>query len=290
MPELPEVEVLVRHLAPLLKGKTIRSIDVHRERIIRPDTIEEFTKQLVGRKILSITRRAKFLIFSMSGSTTGNRSKIDTKPTTLLGHLGMTGRMYLQPARTPLPKHAAVSFDLGRSRFIFEDTRYFGRMTLDLSSLDEVGPEPLSVDFSPDQFFAALKKSSQPIKVKLLDQKLVAGIGNIYASEALFRSRISPRVLSRRLTRPQVMRLHRAIRDVLQAAIETGSTIPLDFNGTGRRNGLFYYGQTEMGSSHEERLLVYDRANLPCSVCGTEIRRIVQTARSTFFCPKCQQR
>ncbi len=288
MPELPEVEVLVRHLAPLLKGKTIRNVEVHRERIIRPDTVNVFTEQLVGRKILSVTRRAKFLIFSL-GSKSNHRPKEKSKPTILLGHLGMTGRMYLQPARTPLPKHAAVSFDLGRSRFVFEDTRYFGRMTLDLSSLGEIGPEPLTDDFSPDQFFAALKKSSQAIKVKLLDQKLVAGIGNIYASEALFRSGISPRTPSRRLTQPQATRLHRAIRDVLQTALDTGSTIPLDFNGTGTRDGLFYYGQAAAGSSHEERLLVYDRENLPCSVCVTKIRRIVQAARSTFFCPKCQQ-
>jgi len=288
MPELPEVEVLVRHLAPLLSRKTIRSVEVHRERIVRPATIKSFTKALVGAKFLGVSRRAKFLIFSLQPYEI-RRPKVNAAPMKLLGHLGMTGRMHLQPSSAALPRHVAVSLDLGRSRFVFEDTRYFGRMTTDLTCLNNVGPEPLSDDFSADKFFERLKKSSQTIKVKLLDQKLVAGIGNIYASEALFRSGTSPRTKSRQITRLQATRLHKAIREVLQAAIDAGSTIPLDFNGTSRRDGLFYFGQLESDSTYEERLFVYDREGLPCSVCGTKIRRMVQAARSTYYCPKCQR-
>lgn len=306
MPELPEVEVLVRHLAPLLKGKTIRAITVHREKVIRPGSVRKLERQLVGAKFLSVERRAKFLVFTLARPSrpsgaggkrgalplpAGNRQHANgLQQIVLLGHLGMTGRMYLQPAKAPLPRHAAVSFDLGRTRFVYEDTRYFGRLTTELSALDALGPEPFADEFSPDYLASQLKRFAQAIKVKLLDQSLVAGIGNIYASEALFRAGISPRKAAHRLTTAQVGALHQHIREVLREAIDCGSTIPLDFAGTNRRDGLFYYGQVEGDSTYyQERLLVYDRAGAPCLRCRTPIRRIVQAARSTYFCPNCQR-
>lgn len=306
MPELPEVEVLVRHLAPLLNGKTIRAVTVHREKVIRPDSARKLERQLVGAKFLGVARRAKFLVFDLAKphKRLGADRKRDALPVParsrqhagsrphikLLGHLGMTGRMYLQPAKAPLPRHAAVSFDLGRTRFVYEDTRYFGRLTTDLSALDALGPEPFADAFSPEYLAAQLKRSAQAVKVKLLDQSLVAGIGNIYASEALFRAGISPRKAAHRLNQAQIARLHATIQEVLREAIDCGSTIPLDFAGTARRDGLFYYGQVEGDSAYyQERLLVYDRAEAPCSRCHTSIRRIVQAARSTYFCPSCQR-
>ena len=147
----------------------------------------------------------------------------------------MTGRMYVQPANAPLPKHAAVTFGLGRRRFVFEDTRYFGRLTLDLSPLDALGPEPLGNDFDGTILHAALRHSAQAIKSKLLDQKTLAGVGNIYASEALWRAGISPRKAARRLTRGQYAALAASIREVLAEAIACGRTVPLDFAGTARR-------------------------------------------------------
>jgi len=300
MPELPEVEVLVRHLAPLLKGKTIRAVTVHREKVIRPGSARKLERQLVGAKFIGVERRAKFLVFDLAkpDKQPGAERKRSALPVpvgsrqhvSLLGHLGMTGRMYLQPVKAPLPRHAAVSFDLGRTRFVYEDTRYFGRLTTDLSALDTLGPEPFADAFSPEYLAAELKRFSQAIKVKLLDQSLVAGIGNIYASEALFRAGVSPRTAAHRLKRAQVGRLHETIQDVLSEAIDCGSTIPLDFAGTTRRDGLFYYGQVE-GSSrfYQERLRVYDRFGEPCPNCRTPIRRIVQAARSTYFCPRCQR-
>jgi formamidopyrimidine-DNA glycosylase len=219
VPELPEVEVLVRHLAPLLKGKTIREVAVHREKVIRPGTATSLRGQLTGARFTGVERRAKFLVFELSKSgqklnATGKSRALllpvgGRQHIALLGHLGMTGRMYLQPAKAPLPRHAAVSFDLGRTRFVYEDTRYFGRLTTDLSALDALGPEPFADEFSPDYLGAQLKRFAQAIKVKLLDQSLVAGIGNIYASEALFRAGISPRKAAQRLTRAQVQELHR---------------------------------------------------------------------------------
>jgi formamidopyrimidine-DNA glycosylase len=283
MPELPEVEVLMRHLAPLLQGQTIRGVKVARPKTLKPTSPRELTRQLHGARFVRLSRRGKYLLFQLQPAR-------GDAPITLLGHLGMTGRMYLQPTQSSLPRHAAVVLDLGRENFVFEDTRYFGRLTLDASAVERLGPEPLEDEFGVEPFAQALKRSAQAIKVKLLDQSLVAGIGNIYASEALFRARISPRIAARRLSRAQVERLWRAIRKTLYEAIRCGSTVPLNYNGTGTRDKLFYFGRTtETPTNYEERLLVYDRHGQPCGICGSAIQRLVQAARSTFYCPKCQR-
>ncbi len=281
MPELPEVEVLVRHLRPLLIGKTIRHIQIRRPKVVRPTTPGSFKRILRGAKFLGLQRRGKYLSFELRLPTT--RRKIH-----LLGHLGMTGRMYLAPKTEPPPKHAAVVLDLGNRNFIYEDTRYFGRLTLDLSALEKLGPEPWDPTFTPEQFREKLKASRQPIKVKLLDQSVVAGIGNIYASEALFRAKISPRRAARKISAAAAEKLWTAVRDVMQEAIYCGSTIPLNFAAP-KTDGLFYFGRAASAPDfYGERLCVYDRAGKPCTVCGAPIRRIVQAARSTFFCPHCQ--
>lgn len=283
MPELPEVEVLVRHLAPLVTGRTIRAVDVRRSRVLGATSEKELRTALRGATFSALSRRGKYLLFSLRARGRG-------EPVTLVGHLGMTGRMYLLARMAPLPRHAAVVLDLGRHRFVFEDTRYFGRFTLDAGGPAKLGPEPLEHGFTAEYLAAALKGSRQAIKVKLLDQTLVAGVGNIYASEALFRAGISPRVPANRLTRAQAIRLWRAIRRVLAEAIRRGSTVPLNFSGTGARDGLFYYGREgEAGVFFAERLMVYDRRGQPCRTCGTAIKRLVQAARSTFFCPVCQR-
>lgn len=283
MPELPEVEVLVRQLRPLVIGQVIRRVEVRRARVIAPTPLRRFRKALASAKILGLERRGKYLLFQL-------RRSRSPEPFVLLGHLGMTGRMFVTDKRTRLPKHAAVVLDLGRQRFVYEDTRYFGRLTLDATAVAALGPEPLGRDFTPEGFAAALRRSRQPIKVKLLDQTLVAGVGNIYASEALFRAGVSPRLAACRLSRSQVGQLWRAIRQVLANAIRHGSTVPLSFNGDGE-DGLFYFGRSAGAPDfYEERLLVYDRAGKSCVRCKTPIKRIVQAARSTFFCPQCQGR
>jgi formamidopyrimidine-DNA glycosylase len=281
MPELPEVEVLARHLAPLLKRRRILGVSVRRAQVLRPTSEKQFKQTLRGAIFGGLRRRGKYLLFELRSKT--------GKTVTLLGHLGMTGRMYLSPARTPLPKHAAVVFDLGRENFIFEDTRYFGRLTFDESPVANLGPEPWDKGFTVKKFADALKRSAQPIKVKLLDQSVVAGVGNIYGSEALFHAGISPRIASRQLKLPQIARLRRAVRETLADAIERGSTIQLNFGG-GRRDGLFYFGRAPgVSDFYAERLQVYDRAGEPCRTCGTSIKRIVQAARSTFYCQNCQR-
>src|SRR5882724_9309634 len=245
MPELPEVEVLARHLRPVLRGKTIRRVRVHRAKILHPTSEAQLKRALTGAKFKSLSRRGKYLLFDFQSKAAG-------KTVTVLGHLGMTGRMFVAGKDEPLPKHAAVVFELNRGVFVFEDTRYFGRMTLDLSSVDKLGPEPLEQSFSPETFAPELKRSRQPIKVKLLDQSLVAGVGNIYASEALYRAGISPALPARKLNSAQVLRLWSSIREVLSEATRFGSTVPLNHAGAGGSDGLFYFGKApEAVASYE---------------------------------------
>lgn len=283
MPELPEVEVLVRHLAPLIRGRRIAGVEVRRARTVLPDPPAAFERRLNRASFVSLARRGKYLIFEL----TSGRSR---RSITMVGHLGMTGRMYLLPKKATLPKHAAVVLGLGAENFVFEDTRYFGRLTFDVSGLDGLGLEPLSEQFTIEGFAEALRRSSQSIKVKLLDQSVVSGVGNIYASEALFRAKISPRLGAKRLSAAQVARLLDAIRETLSEAIELGSTVPLNYSGDGKSDGLFYYGSAPGAPDfYEERFRVYDRAGKACMTCGTGIKRIVQAARSTFYCPNCQR-
>lgn len=284
MPELPEVEVLVRHLAPLLPGRTIKDITVLRPKVILPATPQTLAAALIGQTFLQVRRRAKYLLFEL-----GAKRGSPTHSTLLIGHLGMTGRMYVQPRDQSLPKHTAVVLHLGPELFIYEDTRYFGRLNLDAGALQSLGPEPLENLFTAETLRESLQRSNQAIKIRLLDQSVVAGIGNIYASESLFRAGINPRRPARKVDLAAATRLVTAIRDVLNEAIHFGSTVPLGFGGTGRHNSLFYYGQAAGDVGHyAERLRVYDRAGLPCVHCATPIRRSVQAARSTYWCPRCQ--
>ncbi len=282
VPELPEVEVLTRHLAPLLRGRKINDLEVRRPKSLLPSTLKDFRRKLRGARFIDVSRRGKYLLFTLAPANGG-------KDLTLVGHLGMTGRMYLMPKDAVLPKHVVAVFKLGAEDFIFEDTRYFGRLTLDNTPVSQLGPEPLSDDFSAEDFCRELQRFTQSIKVKLLDQSLVAGVGNIYASEALFRAKIPPQLAARRLRPTQAKSLLDAIRETLTEAINLGSTVPLNYSGNGERDGLFYYGSApDAPDLYEERLRVYDRAGQPCITCGNAIKRIVQAARSTFYCPHCQ--
>src|SRR5262249_38245299 len=158
VPELPEVEVLVRNLKSLLIGKTIRTAHVFREKILLPTTPAQFRKTVRGATFVGASRRGKYLVFELE-----HRSR--KQPIQLLGHLGMTGRMYLAKKSTPLPKHAAVVLELSQENFVFEDTRYFGRLTLDPTALARLGPEPLDRDFDLLRFSHMLRRSKQAIKI-----------------------------------------------------------------------------------------------------------------------------
>lgn len=282
MPELPEVEVLARHLAPLLEGRRVQEVTVYRRKTIRPHGETDFARRLVGARFAGLQRRGKYLVFSLRPSRGGGAR-------TLLGHLGMTGRLYLVPAEDTPPRHCAVALGLGRHRLIFEDPRGFGRLTFECGALERLGPEPLDGAFTPARLAAGLERSRQAVKVRLMDQAVVAGLGNIYASEVLFRARLSPRRRAAELRPAELRRLHQAIRAVLAGAIRWGSTVPLDWAGAAGRDRLFYYGRAAGAPGQvEERLAVYGRAGEPCRRCGAGVRRLVQAGRSTFYCPRCQ--
>lgn len=280
MPELPEVEVLARHLAPRLAGKRIQRVRVLDPRSLSRVKPATFKRTLIHAHFQSLRRHGKYLLFTM-------RKGRASFP--LLVHLGMTGRLSLSRNKTPLARHSTVEFGLGGATLVFDDVRRFGRMRLDASPVHRLGPEPLETGFTVEKLQQALGESRQAIKVRLLDQTVVAGIGNIYASEALFHARIHPCTPSRNLNQTQLCRLRTAIRRVLSEAIRFGSTVPLEFSGPKSSGELFYYGQSaDDRGRYEERLRVYDREGNPCRRCGVPVERTAQAGRSTYFCPCCQ--
>lgn len=282
MPEGPEVEVLVRHLAPLLRGRRIVGATTLAARVTRPTGADALSRGLAGAVLGDVSRRGKHLCFELLR---------DGVPGGLLvGHLGMTGRMYLQSASAGIPRHAAVVVDLDTDRLVFEDSRRFGRLHLDASVLEALGPDPLGEGFTEEFLAGRFRRCRRPVKVRLLDQSVAAGVGNIYACEILFRAGVAPGKPAGTLRSAQVARVHSAVREVLSGAIAAGTGMELDFAGRGDRDGLFYFGRSSGGSGGAgEWFRVYDRDGLPCTVCGTAIRRIVLGGRGTCHCPRCQR-
>ncbi|HEX2056967.1 MAG TPA: bifunctional DNA-formamidopyrimidine glycosylase/DNA-(apurinic or apyrimidinic site) lyase [Actinomycetota bacterium] len=267
MPELPEVESVRRQLDPELSGR--RAIEVWTDP--HPAIPREFqdVELLAGRTIESVGRRGKFLIAPLDGGLE------------LVMHLGMTGsfRFDVQDDYA----RATVDLDDGR-RLVFRDVRRFGRMAVvpagdyrSLPTLHKLGPEPLSDDFDPGRFATELRRTTSPVKPFLLSQRPVAGVGNIYADEALWLARINPR--SRNVGPERARALHGAIREVLAGAIEREGTTFSDYrmvNGESGRNAGF--------------LIAYGRGGEPCPRCDTPLRKIVLGGRGTTYCPTCQRR
>lgn len=270
MPELPEVETIVRDLQSLVSGARIEDVSV-----VHPDLIvgdpAEFARAVVDREIVGISRRAKNIVIDVGGDR-------------LVINLGMTGRVLVVPAEAVEPSHLGVRFSLADGRTIlYQDVRRFGRLqVMDAATWKArsgaLGIEPLSSEFTPEHLYRMSRGSRSAVKVWLMDQKRIVGVGNIYANEALFRARISPRKAARRLSRGESERLHAAIRKVLQESIDFRGTTFLDYRDAGGEKGAF-----------AARLRVYDRESEPCLTCGSAIRRIVQAGRSTFYCPLCQR-
>ncbi|MBV9109910.1 MAG: bifunctional DNA-formamidopyrimidine glycosylase/DNA-(apurinic or apyrimidinic site) lyase [Gemmatimonadetes bacterium] len=271
MPELPEVETIVRGLAGALPKATIARVEVLKPDLIEGESAASFADALAGRRIGSVARRAKNIV-------------VDTGGEYLLVNLGMTGRLFLVKEGDPAPTHPGVRFHLQDGReLLYHDVRRFGRlwrMTPEAWAEWEaaLGVEPLSDAFTAKWLYDATRRSRVAIKVWLMDQKHVVGVGNIYASEALFRAKVDPRTPADELTRPQAKRIREGVRDVLAEAIEFRGTTLLDYRDAEGEPGEFV-----------RRLRVYDREGEPCVVCGRPIRRIVQGGRSTFFCGHCQR-
>lgn len=273
MPELPEVETIVRELAPHLCGRTITDIVLFWEGTIDRPAPESFKERVIGARIDALDRRGKFLRFSLHN---GN---------TLLVHLRMTGKFVIRAAEESNDDpYARLRFRLDDGTWLlFVDTRKFGRFYLTEDPavlLDKLGPEPLSPNFTGSDFAARLKGHRGEIKRLLLDQRFIAGLGNIYASEALWRAGIHPQRSADTLTHEEACRLHDAIVATLEESIGNG--------GTSLGDRQYVYPNGTLGQQ-QEQLAVYDREGDSCPRCGYPVTRIIQSQRSTYFCPVCQK-
>jgi formamidopyrimidine-DNA glycosylase len=271
MPELPEVETTRRGVDKHVVGRRIVALALHESRL-RWKVPASLPEKIAGRLIQRTGRRAKYLLLELDGGT-------------LLLHLGMSGSLRVLPAETPriLHDHFDLLLDSGVT-LRFNDPRRFGSLhyTTDDPNLHpllkRLAPEPFDAAFDTDYLWRVTRRRRVAIKQLIMNSTLVVGVGNIYASEALFRARVKPRRQARTLTRKEVAKLARAVRDVLNLAIRVGGTTLRDYVGADGNPGYF-----------RQKLYVYDRAGKPCRVCKTPIRQITQGQRSTYFCPSCQK-
>ncbi|MBO6695568.1 MAG: bifunctional DNA-formamidopyrimidine glycosylase/DNA-(apurinic or apyrimidinic site) lyase [Hyphomonas sp.] len=281
MPELPEVETVRRGLSPAMQGKRIERLEVNRPDLRFPFP-DRFRERVEGARIVHMGRRAKFLVTELSTEDA------------LIMHLGMSGRFTVNnrdtadfhhdPGTNPAHDHVVFHME-GGATVTYNDPRRFGFMELwPLAELDtyprveHLGPEPLSNGFSSAYLNEILSEKAAPIKAALLDQAIIAGLGNIYVCEALFRSGISPRRKARSVAGKRAERLAPAINDVIAEAIAAGGSSISDFASASGELGYF-----------QKHFHVYDREGEPCDRCGSPVRRIVQSGRSTFFCGSCQR-
>jgi len=275
MPELPEVEATRRHLAPELTGCLVLGAGVHRDRMVRHhERPEDFCDRLAGRRVDRIDRLGKFLLTRIAGDLTW------------VTHLGMSGRLQLTEPGAPRPAHTNVTVDFeGGRQLRFVDPRTFGFMAVYTpeeaarSSLARLGPDALDDLPRSPQLRARLRGRTAPIKALLLDQTVVAGLGNIYADEALHRSRIAPTRPGGSLSPDEVTALRSAIRPVLRAGLAAGGTSLDD---------LAYLLPDGRAGDHLGRLAVYGRTDEPCRRCGSVIEARVLRGRTTHWCPGCQ--
>jgi formamidopyrimidine-DNA glycosylase len=270
LPELPEVETTVRGLVPVLEGRRIAAVEARRadlRRAFPPD----LRQRLTGARVTGLGRRAKYGL-------------IDTdRGDTLVFHLGMSGRWRIDPQELGAHDHVVIETEEGR-RLALNDPRRFGSLDLvptdDLAAYEpfaKMGPEPLGDDFTGVSLLASLRGRSAPIKAMLLDQRIVAGLGNIYVCEALHIAGIAPGRAAGRISLPRLERLAAAIKEVLVSAIEAGGSTLRDYARPDGELGYF-----------SKQFLVYGREGEPCR-CGGTVRRRVDSGRSTFFCPRCQR-
>lgn len=274
MPELPEVETIRRGLERRIVGRVIRAVEVREVRFrerLNPAVLQH---SLVGRRIRAVARRSKYLLLHLHDGQV------------LVLHLGMSGWLVVEPPETLPGPHTHVVLELDdSSQLRFTDPRRFGRLFLlpDLGSLASdrrlagLGPEPLSAAFDLGYLQERTHRVRKPVKNLLLDGSAVAGVGNIYACEALYRAGIHPRTPAGRLGPERLRRLHASLVDVLRRAVGAGGTTLRDYRDAEGRPG-----------SYQFRLRVYGREGETCRKCRRRVRRIVQSGRSTFYCPGCQ--
>ncbi|MFZ0545958.1 MAG: bifunctional DNA-formamidopyrimidine glycosylase/DNA-(apurinic or apyrimidinic site) lyase [Candidatus Promineifilaceae bacterium] len=269
MPELPEVETTVRALRAPLVGRTVTGMRNDWQKHLATPALPEFRQRIAGKEIRSIGRRGKYLVFHLS------------EPETLLIHLKMTGHLAVVPADEPASKHIHTIFELDNGAELrFRDERKFGRVYLlqdPQEVLGRLGPEPLSDAFTPEVLHQMLQGRKRILKPLLLDQTFVAGIGNIYADEALYYAKIRPTRISNTLSDAESSALHAGIQKALNLGINNeGASIDNYRKPDGSRGEM------------QNILVAYGRAGEPCRRCGSIMERIVLGSRSTYFCPNCQ--
>ncbi|MFC1902766.1 bifunctional DNA-formamidopyrimidine glycosylase/DNA-(apurinic or apyrimidinic site) lyase [Chloroflexota bacterium] len=269
MPELPEVETIKNELTPHIIGRKVSGVTLFWNRMVRQPSVEEFCSRLIGQEISGVARRGKYLIFSL------------TSGKVLILHLKMSGSLLLKPATAEPDKYVRtiIFLDNGSGLF-FRDPRKFGVMWLvedEDTIVGKLGPEPFEDSFTPKLLAQRLHSRTAPIKALLCDQNFIAGIGNMYADEALFASGIHPLRSGKSLSPDEIERLYNAIQQVLRTAIgNKGASVNTYFRPGG-----------ELGTAHFD-FKVAHRGGKPCPVCGTPVQRIPVRNRGSYFCPKCQ--
>ena len=272
MPELPEVETIRRTLGEHITGLKIKEVTLHWPGAVSGWQERTFAELVSGRRISGLERRGKYLLIRLEQGIT------------LIAHMRMTGRLNYYPEPQAAEKHTHVVLIMDRGEVHFSDVRKFGRLqaiptelSLTESSLSQLGPEPLESEFTPEILRERLGKRKAPIKSVLLDQHVLAGLGNIYADESLFLAGIAPERRADSLTDQEIGKLHRTIREVLQAGIDAQGTSFRDYRDANGDKGWF-----------ERELNVYGRSGEACNVCGETLKRIRLAGRTTVFCPRCQ--
>ncbi len=272
MPELPEVETTRRGIEPHLVGATFAEAIIRRYDLRQP--ISDSIDTIIGKKVTAVRRRSKYLIVDLDDASS------------LLIHLGMSGSLRVIDPASDWKTHDHVGLTISTGRQLrYHDPRRFG-IVLHLPSgdplkhplLENLGPEPLDDDFTVATLVKAFERKSIPIKVAIMDAKTVVGVGNIYASESLFRAGILPKTPANKVSKPRLAKLVGCIRTVLQDSITEGGTTLRDFLNSDGQPGYF-----------RQKLFVYERKGEPCRICGTPIQHTVMGQRSTYWCPKCQR-
>ncbi len=271
MPELPEVETTLRGLAPHLLGRRVADVVIRHPQLRWP-VPRNLAALLRGHAIRGLRRRAKYLLVQFDAGT-------------LILHLGMSGSLRILPGGTPPDKHDHFDLVLDDGQLMrLRDPRRFGAVLWHEGNVEEhpllaaLGPEPLDRDFDAAYLHAATRKRSAAIKLVLMDSRVVVGVGNIYANEALFRAGIRPQLAAGKLSLARCAKLVQAIRQTLRAAIKAGGSTLRDFTNSAGEPGYF-----------QQHYFVYGRAGEPCHRCGTPIRQVRQGQRSSFYCPACQR-
>ena len=268
MPELPEVETIKNELSPHVIGRRFTNVIVCDAKPVKRPSVDEFRREVIGQNISRLERRGKYLIFRLSSDNV------------LIIHLKMTGTLLLNPEQTD--RYARVVFNLDDgSQLVFTDRRRLGALWLlenEQAVIGKLGPEPLAPEFTVETLAERLHKRQAPIKAVLLDQGFIAGIGNMYADEALFAAKIHPLRKANSLSTQEIRKLHKAIVDVLRSAIDNkGASVDTYKRPDGR-----------LGTAHDN-FNVAHRGGKLCPVCGTPIQRLAVRNRGSYFCPKCQK-